>query len=65
MNVLIVGRKDAGTCDLSGKKNVEVWQIKVSSGEVKNVANNKLIECLRLLTAVSSPAQAKNGGESQ
>jgi len=57
MHVLVVGRKESGTCDLSGKKNVEVWQIKVNSGTVQHVANSRLIECLRMLTAVGPNPQ--------
>ena len=59
MQIQIVGRKESGTCSMSGKKDTEVWGLRVNEGEMQLVATNRLLECLRMLTSVGPARAAK------
>ena len=59
MQIQIVGRKESGTCSMSGKKNVEVWGLRINGGDIQLIATNRLLECLRMLTSVGPTPGAK------
>ncbi len=59
MHIQITGRTDSGTCSMSGKKDTEVWHLRVNGGDIQKIATNRLLECLRMLTAVGSEPTAQ------
>lgn len=59
MRIEIVGRDPTGTCELSGKKDVEVWHVRARGGEVNRVSTARLPEILRVLSSVPDPTPAK------
>ena len=67
MKVEIIDRQESGTCSLSGKKETEVFGLKVNGGEVMQVSTQRLPEILRMLCCVgagvsSSPMQKPASG---
>jgi len=62
MRIEIVER-DEGVCDLTGKKDVEIWAVRPRGGSVTRVCTARLPEVLRVLASV--PAAGSANGNAQ
>lgn len=64
MRIEIIGHHPSATCSLTGKKNVEVFGLRVQGGEKQLVSTTRLPETLRLLCCVGNGERAaKQNGE--
>ncbi|MEZ6055494.1 MAG: hypothetical protein R3C01_02195 [Planctomycetaceae bacterium] len=54
MNIEILGRNPHGTCDLTGKSELEVWSVRAGGGELQNISTQRLPEVLRVLARVGN-----------
>lgn len=63
MRIEIMNRHESGTCALSGKKDTEVFSLRLDNGNVQHVCTQRLPEVLRVLCSVGdgagSPAEEK------
>ena len=69
MNIEILGRNEHGTCDLTGKSDIEVWRVRAGGGEVQSISTQRLPEVLRVLARVGDgkappPSTPKTSGPS-
>ncbi len=48
----ILGRKPNGNCEISGKKDVEVFICRIGNGEPRCIAAKSLIDTLRLTCSI-------------
>ncbi|MEZ5942896.1 MAG: hypothetical protein R3C18_16005 [Planctomycetaceae bacterium] len=54
MHIEITGRNPSGTCDLTGKSDVETWSLRAGNGETQCVSTQRLPEVLRVLSRVGT-----------
>lgn len=59
MRIEIVERQQEGTCELTGKKDTEVWSVRPRGGAITRVCTARLPEVLRVLSSVPA-AQVAN-----
>lgn len=62
MRIEIVER-DEGVCDLTGKKDVEIWSVRPRGGSVTRVCTARLPEVLRVLASVPSGSAGNNAAQ--
>jgi len=58
MRIEIVERQPSGVCELTGKKETEVWAVRPRGGAVTRVCTARLPEVLRVLSSVPVPQAA-------
>lgn len=64
MRIEIVEREPEGVCDLTGKKDVEIWSVRPRGGSVTRVCTARLPEVLRVLSSVPPGSSGNNTAQS-
>ncbi len=54
MTIEILARNPSGTCDVTGKSDIEVWSVRAGGGEVQSISTQRLPEVLRVLSRVGN-----------